>query len=202
MRTGHVMAGTVRPANFVFKGNSKREYPKNKSKNKRNGNSAGGNNNGNRGKNRQHQNRQESSDDDDYRRNKPRERKRRQDDSDDDNEADGNHRKVFRQERRESGLIAVATASNSPLSLTAQANVDLDTTWTIDSGCTRHVTHEAQWFSNISASGGSITVGGKNQIPIEGIGRVELEVIDSKRNMKKLILHDVLYAPQLHFSLL
>ncbi|KAE9052851.1 hypothetical protein PR001_g147 [Phytophthora rubi] len=35
-----------------------------------------------------------------------------------------------------------------------------------------------------------------------GIGRVELEVIDSKRNMKKLILQDVLYAPQLHFSLL
>ncbi|POM73800.1 Polyprotein [Phytophthora palmivora] len=30
--------------------------------------------------------------------------------------------------------------------------------WTIDSGCTRHVTHEAQWFSDISASGGSITV--------------------------------------------
>ncbi|GMF49564.1 unnamed protein product [Phytophthora fragariaefolia] len=65
-----------------------------------------------------------------------------------------------------------------------------------------HVTHESQWFSNISASGGSITVGGKNQIPIEGIGRVDLEVIGSKGNMKKLTLHGVLYAPQMHFSLL
>ncbi|KAE9052846.1 hypothetical protein PR003_g148 [Phytophthora rubi] len=52
LRTGHVNAGTVLPANFVFKGNSKRESPKNKSKNKRNRNSAGGNYNGNRGKNR------------------------------------------------------------------------------------------------------------------------------------------------------
>ncbi|EGZ06991.1 hypothetical protein PHYSODRAFT_341146 [Phytophthora sojae] len=137
LRTGHVKAGTVLPANVVFKGNSKREYPKNKGKNKRNGNGAGGNYNGNRGKDRQRQNRQESSDYDDYRRSKSRERKRRQDDSDDDDEADGNRRKVFRQERRESGLIAVATAINPPLSLTAQANVDMDTTWTIDSGATR-----------------------------------------------------------------
>ncbi|KAE9291740.1 hypothetical protein PF008_g25257 [Phytophthora fragariae] len=53
LRTRHMKAGTVLPANFVLKGNSKREYPKNKSKNKRNGNSAGGNYNGNRGKNRQ-----------------------------------------------------------------------------------------------------------------------------------------------------
>lgn len=57
------------------------------------------------------------------------------------------------------------------------------------------MTHEAQWLPNISTSGGSIIVGGKNQIPIEGIGLVELEVIDPKGNMKKLMLHGVLYAP-------
>ncbi|POM76789.1 LOW QUALITY PROTEIN: Gag-pol Polyprotein [Phytophthora palmivora] len=48
----------------------------------------------------------------------------------------------------------------------------MDTTWTIEFGCTRHITYEGQWFSDISASGGSITVDGKNQISIEGVGRV------------------------------
>lgn len=63
--------------------------------------------------------------------------------------------------------------------------------------CTRHVTHESQWLSNISASGGFfITASGENQIPIEVIGRVELEVIasDYKGGMKKLTLHGSLYA--------
>ncbi|OWY95285.1 Pol Polyprotein, partial [Phytophthora megakarya] len=74
--------------------------------------------------------------------------------------------------------------------------------WTIDSGCTRHVSHESQWFTDITNSGGSITVGGNNQTPIEGIGRVKLEVSDSKDTMQKYILHGVLYAPPLQFSLL
>ncbi|KAG3204920.1 hypothetical protein PC129_g22314 [Phytophthora cactorum] len=99
-------------------------------------------------------------------------------------------------------LIAVATSINPPASLAAKANVQLDPTWTIDSGCTRHVTHESQWFQKIATSGGSITVGGNNQIPIEGIGRVELAVVDSKGNSKTLTLHGVLYAPQLQFNLL
>ncbi|KAG3254773.1 hypothetical protein PI124_g702 [Phytophthora idaei] len=61
---------------------------------------------------------------------------------------------------------------------------------------------ESQWFTDIATSGGSITVGGNNQIPIEGIGRIELAVVDAKGNEKNLILHGVQYAPQLQFCLL
>ncbi|RAW42332.1 hypothetical protein PC110_g1492 [Phytophthora cactorum] len=39
-------------------------------------------------------------------------------------------------------------------------------------------------------------------IPIEGIGRIELAVVDAKGNEKNLILHGVQYAPQLQFCLL
>eukprot|EP00644_Phytophthora_capsici_P004014 jgi/Phyca11/108742/e_gw1.15.791.1 len=53
----------------------------------------------------------------------------------------------------------------------------------------------------MNPSGGSITVGGNNRIPIEGIGRVELVVTDSKGTVQTLILHGILYAPQLQFSL-
>ncbi|GMF56934.1 unnamed protein product [Phytophthora fragariaefolia] len=124
-------------------------------------------------------------------------------DSDSDDEAENcSKRKVFHHQRHDTGLIAVATLVNPPVSLTAQANVALDPTWTIDSGCMRHVTHESHWFADIATSGGSTTVGGKKQIPIEGIGRVELAVIDSKGNPKTLTLHEVLYAPPLHFNLL
>ncbi|KAG2995118.1 hypothetical protein PC121_g20773 [Phytophthora cactorum] len=88
------------------------------------------------------------------------------------------------------------------MSLAAKANIQLDPTGTIDSGCTRHVTHESQWLNDVATSGGSITVGGNNQIPIEGIGRVEQTVVASKGDSKTLTLHGVLYAPLLQFNLL
>ncbi|KAJ8575213.1 hypothetical protein ON010_g4002 [Phytophthora cinnamomi] len=84
--------------------------------------------------------------------------KNRPPDSDsDDSDDDGAKRNVFRQQRCDNSLIAVATTINPPISLTAQANVQLDPTGTVDSGCTRHVTHESQWFADIATSGGSIT---------------------------------------------
>ncbi|POM65069.1 Hypothetical protein PHPALM_19291, partial [Phytophthora palmivora] len=204
LRDGRVKAGTVLPANVAFKGNLKRDHPYRNSNNgndrrsyKGNNNrdfkgNNGGNNNkkhGNGGKQRGHErykDRPLESDNDD----------------DDDNDSDSGNRKVSRQGRRDTGLIAVATTVNPQFSLTAQVKVEPDPTWTIDSGYTRHVSHEPQWFTDITTSGGSITVGGNNQIPIEGIGRVELQVSDSKGNMQKLTLHGVLYAPQLQFSLL
>ncbi|POM71744.1 Hypothetical protein PHPALM_11649 [Phytophthora palmivora] len=99
---------------------------------------------------------------------------------DSDSDDDDGKRKVFRQQHRDTYLIAVATTINPPISLIAQAN----------------------WFTDIATSGGSITVGGNNQIPIEGIGRIELAAVDSKGDSKALTLHSVLYAPQLHSNLL
>ncbi|GMF20468.1 unnamed protein product [Phytophthora fragariaefolia] len=107
------------------------------------------------------------------------------------------NRKKFTQESRESGMIAVTVNTSMPVSLAAQATVSPEPSWTIHSGCTRHVTHEARWFT----TSGSITVGGENTTPVEGTGQVEMEVTDSKGKKKTLILHDVLFAPQLKFIL-
>ncbi|POM67050.1 Hypothetical protein PHPALM_17011 [Phytophthora palmivora] len=174
LRDGRVKAGTVLPANFAFKGNSKRDHPyrntksrnrgrngenNNEKKDKRNNDGGRNGRNGNRDKSRRYD-----------------QRKKRGCASDGDDSDSSDKRKVYRQERHETGLIAVATTINPPLS--------------------------PNWFSDISASGGSITVSGKNQIPIEGVGRVELDVIHSKGNSKTLTLHGVLYAPKLKFSLL
>ncbi|GMF51231.1 unnamed protein product [Phytophthora fragariaefolia] len=197
LQHGRVTAGIILPANFVFKGNSKRDHPYQNPKNWNQGRS-----NGNGHKNRRDKNngsgRHQNGSSGKYR--NPDQGKNRPLDSDSDDEAEnGSKRKVFHHQRHDTDQIAVATLVNPPVSL---ANVALDPTWTIDTGCTRHVTHESHWFADIATSGGSITVGGKNQIPIEGIGRVELAVIDSKGNPKTLTLHEILYAPQLHFNLL
>ncbi|POM81709.1 Hypothetical protein PHPALM_291 [Phytophthora palmivora] len=137
LRDGRVKAGTVLPANFAFKGNSKRgnnHRDENYGNRKHKHDGSGGNNrNSDQGQNR-------SLDSD----------------SDDDDD-DGAKRKVFRQQRRDTGLIAVATTINPSVNMTAQTNVQLDPIWTIDSGCTRHVTHESQRFADIATSGGSIT---------------------------------------------
>ncbi|KAG3237235.1 hypothetical protein PI124_g17775 [Phytophthora idaei] len=200
LRDGSVKAGTVLPANFAVKNTTTRDHPYRSSKNWKQGRNNGRGGNNHRDKNRggsrdkhKHANRGEYCGREQGN-NRPFE-------SDDDADNESSH-KVFRQGRRDVGLIAVATSVNPPVSLAAQANIQLDPTWTIDSGCTRHVTHESQWLKDIATSGGSITVGGNNQIPIEGIGRVELAVVDSKSNSKTLTLHGVLYAPLLQFNLL
>ncbi|CEG38517.1 hypothetical protein PHYSODRAFT_325501 [Plasmopara halstedii] len=185
LREGHVKAGTVLPANFMFRGgNLSHNHPyrqNNKRSNRGQSNRGGRNNRGYRGDCDRRDNRSDKG--------------RAKDNS-------GDKRKEFTQERRDVGLIAVVATVHPVISLTAQATASPEPTWTIDSGCTRHVTHESQWFSTISASNGSITVGVKNQIPIEGIGKIELEVTDSKGTQRMLTLHDVLYAPELKFSLL
>ncbi|KAE8904898.1 hypothetical protein PF005_g12537 [Phytophthora fragariae] len=199
LRDGRVKTSTVLPANFAFKGgNTNRDHPyRNDNKSWNRGCNSNDRNNSNRSDKRnkgsdgsKHGNRGNHCDQD-------RAKNRSLDsDSDDEDNDTGRNRKVFRQKRRDAGLIAVATTVCHPVGLTAQANVRLDPTWTIDSGCTRHVTHEPQWFSDITASGGSITVGGKNQIPIEGIGRVDLEVMDSKGNPTTLCVCESSVDPE------
>ncbi|DBA01055.1 TPA: hypothetical protein N0F65_002665 [Lagenidium giganteum] len=97
-------------------------------------------------------------------------------------------------------MVAVVTPDKSIVSLAAQAS-GLDFTWIVDSGCTRHITQHAEWIKAKQPMGGTITVGGKNKSPISAVGRVELKIVDSKGANKILKLNDVLYAPQLTFSL-
>ncbi|POM73799.1 Hypothetical protein PHPALM_9315 [Phytophthora palmivora] len=114
-RDGRVKAGTMLPANVALKGNSKRDHPYRNTKNRNRGRNDGNNNdkkdqrnyvggsgrNDNRDKSRGHE-----------------QRKKRDSNSDGDadSDSDDNRRKVYRQERRETGLIAVATTTNPPLS--------------------------------------------------------------------------------------
>ncbi|GMF30858.1 unnamed protein product [Phytophthora fragariaefolia] len=98
-------------------------------------------------------------------------------------------------------MIAVIVNTSMLISLAAQATVSPKPSWTIDSGYTRHVTYEAQWFTTIVGTSGSTTVSGKNTIPIERTGQVEMEVTDPKGKKKTIILYDVLFAPQPKFSL-
>ncbi|KAG4048264.1 hypothetical protein PC123_g16403 [Phytophthora cactorum] len=175
LRDGQVKAGTVLPANFAFKGNSKRD----KLHHGRNGNdNRGGNNHRNKnyggsGKGKQGNNGKNHS------RNQG---NNRPFDSDDDACSD-NNRNVFRQ--------------------APKANAQLDPTWTIDSGCTRHVTNPSGSRTLLQVADLlRLVVTSNNQIPIEGIGRIELAVVDAKGNEKNLILHGVQYAPQLQFCLL
>ncbi|GMF13226.1 unnamed protein product [Phytophthora lilii] len=186
LRDGTVKAGTVLPANFEFRGgSSNRSHPY-----ERRGNNSGrgrghwqkggrGRTNGGRGgNNRDH--------------NKGHHPSRR---------TEGG----YDQSRREDARIAVATVIKPippAISLTAQVSSTFDPNWTVDSGCTSHVTQHAEWFVSKTTATGTITVGGKSEIPIEGTGDVVLQVTDSKGGSRQLTLRDVLYAPQLHYNLL
>ncbi|DBA01171.1 TPA: hypothetical protein N0F65_002306 [Lagenidium giganteum] len=53
------------------------------------------------------------------------------------------------------------------IGLAAQVKDPFDPIWTIDSGCTRHVTHQAEWFTASKPGEGTIMVGGKNEMPFK-----------------------------------
>uniref|UniRef100_H3GYX4 Uncharacterized protein n=1 Tax=Phytophthora ramorum TaxID=164328 RepID=H3GYX4_PHYRM len=111
LRDDQVKAGTILPANFAQRQLETRPPTKNSNRacNVRHRNNDGDKRN--RGDNRRTKNDNSGRGYD--------QRKRRDSNSGgDDSDTVDNRRKVFRQERRETGLIAVATANNPPLSLT------------------------------------------------------------------------------------
>ncbi|ETP03462.1 hypothetical protein F441_19579 [Phytophthora nicotianae CJ01A1] len=102
--------------------------------------------------------------------------------------------------RRKDALIAVVSevqTVTSAVSLQAEANTDLGTSWTIDSRCSSYVTQHAEWFKPKTAASGGITVGGKSQIPIEAVGMVQILICDSKWTEWTLVLHNGHLAPKL-----
>ncbi|GMF60746.1 unnamed protein product [Phytophthora fragariaefolia] len=69
-------------------------------------------------------------------------------------------------------------------------------------GCTRHITAVKDWFTSLTSSSRSITVGGKTEIPIEGTGSIRLVIEDAKGATRTVDLDNVLYAPNRKFNLL
>ncbi|GMF31026.1 unnamed protein product [Phytophthora lilii] len=101
---------------------------------------------------------------------------------------------------REYGIIAITTLDLTRV--TPDVNLAAPV-WTIDSGCTRHVTANPQWFEKlIPTAGKAITVGGNHQIPIKGTGDVKMKIKDTKGKEQSITLNNVLYAPGLEFNLL
>ncbi|DBA03055.1 TPA: hypothetical protein N0F65_003243 [Lagenidium giganteum] len=77
---------------------------------------------------------------------------------------------------RQYGRPPQGTTVKPEIGLAAQVRDPFDPIWTIDSACTRRVTHQAEWFTASKPGEGTIMVGGKNEIPIEATGTVTLQL--------------------------
>ncbi|KAG2983218.1 hypothetical protein PC120_g24491 [Phytophthora cactorum] len=198
LRDGQVKADTVLPANFKLEKpqSSQCQHPyKGGYKNNRGNNSKpnyNGRGNNNRSQNGKRQDRNGNNSRNDRRKGNKFQGPRNQEGNTSDNS--------------EYGIIAITTLDLSPdsdiVGLSAEES-KLDPVWTVDSGCTRHVTSNSQWFEKLTPTGGrSITVGGNHQIPIKGSGDVKLKVKDNKGKEQVIALSNVLYAPELKYNLL
>ena len=67
--------------------------------------------------------------------------------------------------------------------------------WIVDSGANRHISAAASDFLKLHSYDGG-TISGIS-VPIKGSGTVVIHVIDTSGTARKLIMHDVLYAPDL-----
>ena len=67
--------------------------------------------------------------------------------------------------------------------------------WIVDSGANRHISAIASDFLSLNFSDGG-TISGIS-VPIKGSGTVAIHVLDNTGTPRKLVMHDVLYAPEL-----
>lgn len=74
--------------------------------------------------------------------------------------------------------------------------------WIVDSGATCHMTWEKKCFANLLKYDGKVKVANGEEIDIAGIGTVKLNVKTAKKEIKTLMLKDVLWVPRLGESLL
>ncbi|KAK1931950.1 hypothetical protein P3T76_012450 [Phytophthora citrophthora] len=165
LRDGCVKAGTVLPANFELRGpNNYRSHPYHHNNNNNQGRSGrgggswhqsgrggrgGGRGRGNYGGNRKNGNNNGNNNNN--------------------NKSSRRDEGGYDQSRRKETLIAVVSnvqTDASAISLTAQPSQDFDFSWTIDSGCSSHVTQHEEWYKTKTLASGGITVGGKSQVPV------------------------------------
>ena len=100
---------------------------------------------------------------------------------------------------------AIAIDSDSALMATDEsenvrslASDDItDSTWTIDSGATRHMTTDRQSFVSFKDTPTGIRVGGKKTLRSPGRGDIEVTI-----NGKNTLMRDVLWVPDLGYNLL
>ncbi|KAG6619310.1 Pol Polyprotein [Phytophthora cinnamomi] len=185
---GQIKAGTVLPANFKLKPPQQRQQPL-QHQHPYKGNYSGKSGNQSRNNNKDSRNGNHGNQGRLQERNKYHGRRNRDDDDNSDY-----------------GIVAFTTLdlNQGPeeLSLTALES-DHDPTWTVDSGCTRHVTSSPKWFKTLKPTAGkAITVGGNHQIPIKGTGNVEMKIKDIKGKERIIAFNDVLYTPDLKFNLI
>lgn len=81
-------------------------------------------------------------------------------------------------------------------------NNEKDYKWIVDSGASSHMCFDENLFSTLKIiNSGKIVIADGTNIPIVGIGSVELSIVDGKEKIH-LKLNNVLYAPQLGVNLL
>jgi hypothetical protein len=71
--------------------------------------------------------------------------------------------------------------------------------WVIDSGATSHVTAERELFSEIRSVDATVVVANGEKVKARGAGKVEIKV---NFGDKILVLHDVLWVPEIDMNLL
>ena len=70
--------------------------------------------------------------------------------------------------------------------------------WVGDSGATKHMTYQSNWFKNMRPMNGNVIIGDGKRVPVRGIGEI---IIKDKMTQRLCTLHDVLYVPDLECNL-
>ena len=83
-----------------------------------------------------------------------------------------------------------------------QSGSSEDDVWTVDSGASRHMTHDRTRIYNMSPpppGRETITIGGRRKIKVEYIGN--MDVIFHGKTDQRITLIDVVYVPGLGFNM-
>ncbi len=76
--------------------------------------------------------------------------------------------------------------------------------WVVDSGCNVHIVNDKKWLTTLDTSQEKSvgTADGRVSLSVKGTGSVVVECITSNGKMHKILLQQVLYAPEGRYNLL
>ena len=74
--------------------------------------------------------------------------------------------------------------------------------WVFDTGASSHMTSNKGYFESLSAHRGSVGFGNDTTLQVAGKGTVRLDCVLPDGKISQIRLHDVLYVPNLKYSLL
>ena len=104
--------------------------------------------------------------------------------------------------RRKEETANMALSKNMEFALQTNISKNSKNCWILDSGASNHICNKMEMFKSSSYFDSFVIVANGKKLKTKAVGTIELDVELEDHKMVKLMMHDVLYVPDMEFNLI